>query len=581
MNLSQESLERAVSTPASTLTQEQRDRMHRQRELAIARRNARLASHASPAAMEWSPARQGIENVGITEDWIDLGEHFGGRIDPSKIELEDSIHKREGDGRITMSLEQLRVLEAVAAKKSVFVTGSAGTGKSFILEYAIKVLRELHGEFAVFVTASTGIAACSIGGTTLHSFAGVGLGQLDERRLAAAVMASKESRSRWTTAKALVIDEISMIDAELWDKVDYVGRAVRNRPERFGGLQLLVTGDFFQLPPVQKAGETKNFAFQARCWRECFDLQMELTYVFRQSDRNFVAILDEIRRGRCSSSTIESLKACSVVSAASSSSPPPTRLFPHLQSVDRVNKEKLAALGGEPVTYIARDVGKIHLLSGCRAESQITLAVGAEVMLVKNIDTLGGLVNGTRGVLVDFMVPESPRRDFSSQEHEEQGARGRYFSWRDGKGKEEQGGEKRDVERHEQRRWPVVVFRIRGGLRKIVVKRESWSVMDGEKEVATRCQIPLILAWALSIHKCQGMTLDLVETDLTRSFECGMVYVALSRARSLEGIRLLGFNALKIRVHPLVVEFYHQLEESGRAGKRDFYRSSDPGTAAA
>ncbi|EFJ23459.1 hypothetical protein SELMODRAFT_451567 [Selaginella moellendorffii] len=565
------------------LTEQQRNRALRQRDLALARRQARMSGSTlvpTPSQQEViditsSPIRESSKSK---PEVIVLGEsddeviHSTVRAQPSipappLVRKEDTLVRNlESEGwretrkrpspekesfgpckavkmgtadegtssgnkngnfetkEATPSPEQLRVLEAVCNRQSVFVTGSAGTGKSYILERAIQVLRTVYHPSAVYVTASTGIAACAIGGTTFHAFAGVGIGLSKKEQLVDMVMRSKEKKQRWLNAAALVIDEISMIDAELFDKVDFVGRAVRRSKERFGGLQLIVTGDFFQLPPVQKPGETKSFVFSAKCWKECFDLQMELTQVFRQSDREFVGMLNEIRRGECSFATETRLKSCTSISTAPGIEP--TRLYPRRADVDRENEQKLRSLNpsSKSVTFSAKDSGRTQMLNGSRAEAEITLAIGAQVMLIKNLGTEQGLVNGARGIVVGFTAPEKSELRISPG-----------------------GG------------LPVVRFN-HSGSSEWIIRPEAWSVMEGEVEVAKRLQLPLILAWALSVHKCQGMTLDCVETDLSRTFEYGMVYVALSRVRSLHGLRLLGFDPLKIRVHPEVVTFYDQLK---------------------
>ncbi|KAJ7566934.1 hypothetical protein O6H91_02G124500 [Diphasiastrum complanatum] len=482
--------------------------------------------------VDYVPAEEGLETAGMP--WKTKGKPQN-RVDEQG--KEENLEKKQAEkiGKVTLSMQQLQVLKAIAQGKSVFVTGSAGTGKSFLVEFAIRVLNRIHGADSVFVTASTGLAACAIGGTTLHSFAGVGLGVGSKESLATKVLSRRESKKRWMKAQALVIDEISMIDGEFLDKLDYVGRTVRassGKQKPFGGLQLVVTGDFFQLPPVKPENEKKYFAFEADCWSRCFDLQIELTHVFRQSDQDFVALLNEIRKGVCSPPTLSKLHGCT--GPVGDQGIIPTRLYPHKVDVGRENDHNLRSLGRELVTFTAKDEGKsdfaIRLLENVRAVKLLSLCIGAQVMLVKNLDTEIGLVNGARGIVVRFSQEEDPLAP-----------------------------EAKDTMRFVSPSgvWPVVRFACDGLER--VVRPESWSVLEGNTEIAKRTQVPLILAWALSVHKCQGMTLDRVETDLSKAFDYGMVYVALSRIRSLDGLQLIGFDPSRIKVHSKVVSFYDKL----------------------
>ncbi|KAG0621209.1 hypothetical protein M758_3G002100 [Ceratodon purpureus] len=439
------------------------------------------------------------------------------------------------------SPQQMEVLKAIAQRKSVFVTGSAGTGKSFIVEDALQILRGMYGDDKVFVTASTGLAACAVGGTTLHSFAGVGIGVNETKeQLADKVLKKREVRARWAKAKALIIDEISMIDGELFDKLEYIARRVKGRAkgpdEVWGGLQLIVTGDFFQLEPVKPSNPQKYFAFQADCWDESFDVQVELSHVFRQSDMKFVNMLNEIRRGVCSPSTLHRLRQCQGPSEGASNGIEMTRLYPHQMDVRRENDQNLRSIGGDMIVYKAKDEAHnefgLRQLENVRAAAVQPLCVGAQVILLKNLETGVGLVNGARGVVVRFSAPDDP----AAAEHQKLA---RFIN--------------------PVGQWPIVRFACDGFER--LVGPESWSVLDGDKEIAKRSQIPLMLGWALSVHKCQGMTLDRVETNLSKAFGHGMVYVALSRVKSLQGLRLIGFDPSRIKTLPVVARFYEGLNK--------------------
>ncbi|KAL8512467.1 hypothetical protein ACS0TY_018806 [Phlomoides rotata] len=430
--------------------------------------------------------------------------------------------------KINWTEEQKQVLDAVCNGRSVFITGSAGTGKTFLLQEIIKKLKKIHGRSRVYVTASTGVAACMLEGQTLHSFAGVGLANVDRDALLERVLSNKKACSRWRKVKALVIDEISMIDAELFEGLAHIARILRDKEEdesgvkTWGGIQLIVSGDFFQLPPVRKKTSKKIYAFEADSWSSSFDLLVELTTVFRQSDSLLVRLLQNIRKG---GNDVDELKLLEQCCSGYEPDPSAVRLYPRLEDVNKVNKEKLESLNKEIYVYTAQDSGedkwKRQLKSGI-APDELELCVGARVMLTKNLSPYHKLVNGATGTVLELH-----RLSYNYQETRDMCSHGNLL--------------------------PLVKFD--SGL-ELVVEPETWSVVDGEKIVATRRQLPLILSWALSIHKCQGMNLDKLHTNLERVFECGMVYVALSRVRSLRGLHLSGLEPSCIRAHPKVLEFY-------------------------
>ncbi|XP_024357988.1 ATP-dependent DNA helicase PIF1 isoform X1 [Physcomitrium patens] len=451
---------------------------------------------------------------------------------------QNALNTASQKGKVVPSKQQMEVLKAITQQKSVFITGSAGTGKSFIIEDALRVLRQMYGEDAVFVTASTGLAACALGGITLHSFAGVGIGSDTETKeqLLTKVRKRRDVKARWTKAQALVIDEISMIDGEFFDNLEYIASKIKGGSEPWGGLQLIVTGDFYQLEPVKPSNPLKYFAFQAECWNRSFDIQVELTHVFRQLDMEFVNMLNEIRRGVCSPSTLHRLRQCQGPPDRADNGIEMTRLYPHQMDVRRENDQNLRCLGGDMIIYRAKDDASTSFaqrqLDNVRAAAVQPLCVGAQVMLLKNLETAAGLVNGSRGVVVRFSAPDDP----ASEEYVHLA---KFIN--------------------PTNQWPIVRFACDGLER--LVGPVSWSVSDGNKEVAKRIQIPLMLAWALSVHKCQGMTLDYVETDLCKAFGHGMVYVALSRVKSLQGLRLIGFDPSRILTRPVVSKFYEGLNK--------------------
>lgn len=460
---------------------------------------------------------------------------------------------------VSLSPEQCRLLDLVLNQhKSVFFTGSAGTGKSTVLKQLINMLPAA----TTFVTASTGVAAVNIGGITLHQFAGVGLGEGTKVELAYKVLEARGSADRWQRAKVLIIDEVSMVDADLFDKLDYVARVVRGKDSPFGGIQLVCCGDFFQLPPVARRqvarpeateaggsggnGEGSGavrFCFEAQSWKEAIHVSVELTQVHRQRDTHFATMLNELRRGIVSPDSERMLVACtrndffavetspastsdagSVPAPRGGSSPvppplpgaeawvEPTRLYSTNKNVDELNHQRLSALPGKGKRYRASDTGRApwtDALQHCSAAAELKLKVGAQVMLLKNLDVSRGLSNGARGVVVGWDAA------------------------RDG--------------------YPVVRFASGVSLTVLPAKWTTESPLG--TPVASRRQVPLKLAWALSIHKCQGATLDRAQISLARVFEYGQAYVALSRVSSLAGLHLLHYSASAIRAHPKVLAF--------------------------
>ncbi|GFY47732.1 ATP-dependent DNA helicase PIF1 [Trichonephila inaurata madagascariensis] len=408
-----------------------------------------------------------------------------------------------------LTMEQKRVMSAVMTGRNVFFTGSAGTGKSFLLK---RILGALAPE-NTFATASTGVAACQIGGITLHAFAGIGSGSAPLQQ--SIEQALQKGKSSWKQCQHLIVDEISMVDGEFFEKLEKIARIVRRNDKPFGGIQLILSGDFLQLPPVSKKGENRLFCFQSEAWRNSIDVNIELRMVKRQNDKNFINILHDVRRGRCSKDVIQKLKATHK-HQIDKDGILATKLSTHKDDVDIINNSHLEHLPGQLQVYRAVDSCPElarFMNNHCHIVEKIELKVGAQVMLTKNLDLQRGLVNGARGVITGFDV-----------------------------GKE---------------KLPIVKFVC--GIEQ-AVNYEKWTVRAPSGIVLMRKMLPLQLAWAMSIHKSQGMTLDCVEVSLGRVFECGQAYVALSRARSLEGLRVLDIEPSSIRADPKVLKFYSQLD---------------------
>lgn len=470
-----------------------------------------------------------------------------------------------------LSEEQKAVLKIVVEEgKSIFFTGSAGTGKSVLLREIIASLRKKYAKEPdrVAITASTGLAACNIGGVTLHSYAGIGLGRDSSEDLCKKIRRNKKCLSRWLRTKVLVIDEISMVDAELFDKLESIARKIRNNENPFGGIQMIVTGDFFQLPPVPDQGKTSKFAFEAEKWKDVISHTIVLTHVFRQKDQDFVEMLNELRLGRLSHNSIKKFRSLDR-DLQFDDGLEPTELFPTRNEVDQANATRMRSLNGTLRAFEALDSGTIvdkvqrdKLLSNCMAPARIDLKEGAQVMLIKNFDDQ--LVNGSLGKVIGFMNEKTFQ---IWQEDEPDDDPFNYHEQVDDPNIDE-------IKRRKKRRiakmqsaavtgklWPLVRFTLSNGLtRDMLVQPEQWKIELPNGEVqASRSQIPLILAYAISIHKAQGQTLERVKVDLGRVFEKGQAYVALSRATSQKGLQVLHFEARKVMAHPKVSLFYKSL----------------------
>ena len=404
-----------------------------------------------------------------------------------------------------MTEEQSKILECIMGGKNVFFTGSAGTGKSFLLK---KIIAALPPDVTM-ATASTGVAACHIGGITLHQFAGIGLGTATMERCKQ--MVSKSAAGTvWRKTKHLIIDEISMVDGDFFDKIESIARFVRNSEKPFGGIQLILCGDFFQLPPVSKRDEKAKFCFQSDAWAKCIQLNFELRTVHRQTDPKFINVLNRLRIGQVTDEITTILKN-TTKQKIETEGILATRLCSHVNEANEINESQLNKLNGITKTYIAQDSDQSmtktldHQLP---VPGKLLLKVGAQVMLLKNLSISAGHVNGARGVVVKF---------------------------------------EDDL--------PVIHFRTGSNYK---AKMEKWSIKTAGGAVVYRKQIPLKLAWAFSIHKSQGLTLDCVEMSLARVFDAGQAYVALSRAQSLQCLRVLDFSAEQVWANKDVLNFYRR-----------------------
>ena len=399
-------------------------------------------------------------------------------------------------------MTQEEALEILKSGANVFLTGEPGAGKTHTLNAYITYLREHSMDVAI--TASTGIAATHIGGMTIHAWSGIGIKDSLTPYDLEQITTRERVAKRIMSAKVIVIDEISMLDARVFGMVDQVLRVVKRSELPFGGIQVVLVGDFFQLPPIGKGGDIQ-FAYDAPAWKELDLLICYLTEQHRQDDSSLASLLASLRSGTVDESCYDVLQSCSETTFAEGIEP--TRLYTHNADVDRINAERLASLEGEARTYTMEGKGARQIIEGlkksCLSPEALSLKIGAMVMCTKN-NFDAGYVNGTLGQVVGYDVDTG---------------------------------------------YPIIT-KLDGV--SVTVAPASWSVSEGDAVLAEVTQVPLRLAWAITVHKSQGMSLDAAEMDLSRAFEYGQGYVALSRVRSLSGLLLRGCNERALEVHPSV-----------------------------
>lgn len=413
--------------------------------------------------------------------------------------------------------EALTILKTGA---NVFLTGEPGSGKSHTTNQYVAYLRAHNIEPAI--TASTGIAATHIKGMTIHSWSGIGVKERLSEYDLDKIASNERLAKRIMHTRVLIIDEVSMLSASVFAMVEAVCRVVRRNSKPFGGMQVVLVGDFFQLPPIVKqrreeeepaaeflfedAAPKTPFAYTSPVWRQLNPIVCYLTEQHRQEDAEFTAVLSAIRSGTHGNSHVAKIhtRLADGTQAPAGS----VRLFPHNVDVDRINLAELKKINGTERSFSMRSTGLAatveSLKRGCLSPELLVLKVGAHVMFTKNNPT-GSFVNGTLGKVTGYAESGAP------------------------------------------------IVKTHGG-KHIVAEAMDWTLEEDGKVKAKLMQIPLRLAWAITVHKSQGMSLDSAVMDLSQAFEYGQGYVALSRVRSLEGLHLLGLNARALEVHPEALE---------------------------
>lgn len=502
-------------------------------------------------------------------------------------------------GSVTLSEEQKSIVDAVVNRgENLFFTGSAGTGKSVVLRHLVQELFRKHGPFYVGVTASTGLAACNIKGQTLHKFLSIGLGTGSPQDLAIRIKRNGMAKKRWLLLKVLVIDEILMIDGVLFSKIDEIAKIIRNDRRPFGGIQIVCSGDFFQLPPVSR-DNASQYCFQSSSWKSAMRHTIILNKVFRQKgDTDLIDMLNALREGNLSQQMVSMFQEL-LREVHYSDGIGPTELFPTRQEVKRANDSRLMRLSGPMRVYTAHDSANDpdskRMFANLMCEERLELKVGAQVMYLKNsVDT--NVVNGSIGTVECFIAEELFVKIFA-QFHPTDfiNASPEFVSvlqLLSGLiGQSEYTLEQKQIFDSIPESWkskvaklafdsfttaptsellPVVKFNTNNETTIILVRREEFTVDQSRMktsqnmpmESATREQLPLLLAWAMSIHKAQGQSIERLRVDLRRTFENGHIYVALSRATNKKYLEVLNFNPKEVKVSEDVRKFYKTLSAS-------------------
>lgn len=412
-------------------------------------------------------------------------------------------------------MRQDQALHIMMSGKSVFLTGPAGSGKTYILNKLIRELKRQGKEVAI--TASTGIAATHIGGMTIHSWSGLGirdeLTSQDKSWLADNARLNK----RYNMTDVLIIDEISMLHGSRLNMINELAKLLRGNDEPFGGMQLILTGDLFQLPPVNRGRAPDDFVHLSQAWQELNPSICYLTSQYRQNEGALLSLLNALRTNTFDEFHGEALQER--IGLKPDEGTVVTRLYTHNVNVDTINDQQLGLLKDDSQYYEMESSGRKQYIEQLQksvlAPVILELKVGAEVMFVAN-NFAAGFANGTRGQVIDFKDS-----------------------------------------------YPQV--RLHSNDKIITVEPHIWRYEEDSKERATVSQLPLRLAWAITIHKSQGMSLDSALIDLSRAFTFGMGYVALSRVRSIDGLYLSGINDMALRLHPQIFLFDSTIRELSAA----------------
>jgi len=433
----------------------------------------------------------------------------------------------------SLTVSQKNAIEILYSGHNTFLTGGGGVGKSFIIKNFYEYACKKFGQSSVALTSTTGISAKNIDGFTVHSYLGLGIGEESIEKIIENM--SFNAKKRWTFCKVLIIDEISMLTFDLFDKINKIAKIKKSNEKPFGGIQIVVVGDFLQLPAIKS-----DFCFETLSWTECEFIVCNLKEIVRQSDPVFQQLLSEIRFGKCSELSEQILQSRVNVELKNDFNIIPSRIFPTNEKADALNLSELRLLIAKcPIkdihTYSSKykiiynksklssdDVIKRtqeHFRQDKNIPDNLTLVVGCQIIFKKNIknpDGVDKIVNGSRGIVTSFIYDNDEKMTL-----------------------------------------PVVKF-LDGT--DYIVKYETFKYENPSYFEVHRSVLPIKLAWGLTIHSIQGSTVDYIKIDIGSDiFEFGQSYVALSRVKTLDGLSLLSFSKDKIFANPKVVKFYENI----------------------
>ena len=407
-------------------------------------------------------------------------------------------------------------LNILKTGQNVFITGSAGTGKTYILNEYILYLKSR--KIIPTIVAPTGIAASHLQGQTIHSYFSLGIRDNIDEQFVENLLSKKYIQTKFNKLKILIIDEISMVSPNIFSSMDFILKAFKNNNQPFGGIQVILSGDFFQLPPISKNNNQKKFAWQSLAWK---DLDLQTCYLekkYRQDDDKLIFVLDEIRSGKISQTSYDILNLR--MNKKLEIDFVPTKLYTHNIDVNKINNAELDKLYAEPYSFKYKSEGAKSniqkLFKSSLVQEELTLKKDAVVMFIKN-NPEKYIVNGTTGVVIDFT---------------------------------------------KDNQLPIVKLST-GYI--VKVEYEDWSMENENGKIVSKIsQIPLKLAWAITIHKSQGMTLDTAQVDLSKTFEVGQGYVALSRIKNIEGLQLLGYNEMALKVDSIILSIDDRIKQASQ-----------------
>jgi len=471
-----------------------------------------------------------------------------------------------------LSKEQQEAYDKFTNGENLFITGPGGTGKTKLVNHLVEYSSEINKKTQV--CALTGCAAVLLGNKarTIHSWSGIKLAKGKKEKIIADVLKNKKAVKEWKNINCLILDEVSMLSKKIFEILEEIARKARNKPQIFGGMQVIFLGDFFQLPPIESESDpdTERFCFESPLWDKLFSKEnhIQLTKIFRQTDPIYIDILMQIRKGELDIEKTKILESYvkREYDEEKNNGIVPTKLFALRAKTDYINSQMFSKIGEKEYvndaiikidcsTYL--DTGKIipiELIERCNRLSIeekeyeienlfntstcakiLRFKKGAAVMCTVNLDMDNGICNGAQGKIIDIL----------------------------------------ENQQNEQNKEPIIIVKFSNGITKRI-EPKYWQSDEYPKLAIGN--YPLMLAWALTIHKIQGATLSLAEIDVGNTvFEYGQSYVALSRIQSLEGLYLSAFNPNKIRANPIVKEFYANIskKEPSKNNNKKFNNNED------